>query len=84
MQTLRAILRLTQVDSSMLSFLAIFLPLSVRTKDLGLSFSRAIPLLFTGMCTFIANDLNDIEKDRVNHPERPLPVRHLTPNSGRH
>jgi geranylgeranylglycerol-phosphate geranylgeranyltransferase len=25
------------------------------------------------MCTFIANDLDDIEKDRINHPERPLP-----------
>lgn len=79
MQTLRAILRLTRVDSSLLSFLAIFLPLLVRTKDLGLSLSRAIPLLFIGMCTFIANDLDDIEKDRVNHPERPLPARHLTP-----
>jgi len=31
------------------------------------------------MCTFIANDLDDIERDRVNHPERPLPSRHLTP-----
>jgi geranylgeranylglycerol-phosphate geranylgeranyltransferase len=31
------------------------------------------------MCTFIANDLDDIEKDRVNHPDRPLPSRHLTP-----
>ncbi|MCA1568605.1 MAG: UbiA family prenyltransferase [Acidobacteria bacterium] len=78
MQTLRAILRLTRVDSSLLSFLAIFLPLSVRTKDVVLSLSTAIPLLFIGMCTFIANDLDDIEKDRVNHPERPLPAHHLT------
>jgi geranylgeranylglycerol-phosphate geranylgeranyltransferase len=31
------------------------------------------------MCTFIANDLDDIEKDRVNHPERPLPAGDLTP-----
>lgn len=31
------------------------------------------------MCTFIANDLDDIEKDRINHPERPLPASTLSP-----
>jgi geranylgeranylglycerol-phosphate geranylgeranyltransferase len=76
---LRAILRLTRLDSSLLGFLAIFLPLLVRTNDLALSFGRAIPLLFICMCTFIANDLDDVERDRVNHPERPLPARHLSP-----
>jgi geranylgeranylglycerol-phosphate geranylgeranyltransferase len=29
------------------------------------------------MCTFIANDLDDLERDRINHPERPLPTRQL-------
>lgn len=38
-----------------------------------------IPLLFICMCTFIANDLEDVERDRVNHPDRPLPAGHLTP-----
>ena len=57
----------------MLVALAVFIPLFSRTKDLGLSLSKATPLLFIGMCTFIANDLDDIEKDRINHPERPLP-----------
>lgn len=79
MQILRAILRLTRADSSLLGFLAIFLPLLVRTNDAALSFSRAIPLIFICVCTFIANDLDDLDKDRVNHPERPLPSRHLTP-----
>lgn len=79
MQTLRAILRLTRIDSSLLGFLAIFLPLLVRTNDLALSLGRAIPLLFICVCTFIANDLDDVDRDRVNHPERPLPARHLTP-----
>jgi geranylgeranylglycerol-phosphate geranylgeranyltransferase len=77
--TLRAILRLTRIDSSLLGALAIFLPLLVRTKNLGLSVGKAIPLLFIGMCTFIANDLDDREKDRVNHPDRPLPAHQLTP-----
>jgi len=76
---LRAILRLIRLSSSLLGPLAVFLPMLVRTKDLGLSFGKAVPLLFIGMCTFIANDLDDIEKDRLNHPERPLPSRHLSP-----
>lgn len=79
MPTLRAILRLTRLDFSLLGFLAIFLPLVVRTNDFDLSLGRAIPLLFICICTFIANDLDDIERDRVNHPERPLPAKHLTP-----
>jgi geranylgeranylglycerol-phosphate geranylgeranyltransferase len=36
-------------------------------------------MFFIAVCTFIANDLDDLERDRVNHPERPLPARHLTP-----
>jgi geranylgeranylglycerol-phosphate geranylgeranyltransferase len=43
------------------------------------SLSRAVPLLFSFMCTFIANDLDDLEKDRVNHPDRPLPAGQITP-----
>jgi len=53
-------------------FLVVFLPTFFRSNDFGLSFRKAIPLLFTFICTFIANDLDDIEKDRVNHPGRPL------------
>jgi geranylgeranylglycerol-phosphate geranylgeranyltransferase len=62
-----------------LAFLAIFLPLWVRSGNLSESFGRAIPLLFVYMCAFIANDLDDIEKDRVNHPDRLLPAGHITP-----
>lgn len=75
---LRAILRLIRFSTSLLCALAIFLPLLARTKNLVLSISEALPLLFICMCTFIANDLDDIDKDRVNHPERPLPAGHLT------
>lgn len=63
----------------MLAFLAIFLPLWVRTGNMAQSLSRAVPLLFSFMCTFIANDLDDVEKDRVNHPDRPLPAGQITP-----
>jgi len=75
----RSLLKLTRLDSSLLVALAVFIPLFSRTKDLGLSLSKAAPLLFIGMCTFIANDLDDIEKDRINHPERPLPSGSINP-----
>ena len=77
-QTLRAIVRLTRMSSSLLATLAIFLPLLARTRNLGFSLGSAIPLLFIGMCTFIANDLEDLEKDQLIHPERPLPARDLS------
>jgi geranylgeranylglycerol-phosphate geranylgeranyltransferase len=76
---LRAILRLTRLGTSLLGFAAIFFPLLVRTSDLRMSLGRAIPLLFICLCTFIANDLDDVERDRVNHPERPLPAGQLAP-----
>jgi geranylgeranylglycerol-phosphate geranylgeranyltransferase len=78
-RTVRAILHLTRLDTCLLGFLATFIPLLVRTNDLALSFVRAIPLLFICICTFIANALDDVERDLVNHPERPLPARDLTP-----
>jgi hypothetical protein len=70
---LRAMLRLTRLGTSLLGFFAIFVPLLMRTNDLRFSIGRACPLLFICVCTFIANDLDDVERDRVNHPERPLP-----------
>ena len=79
MSTVQAILRLVRVDSSALGFLCLFIPIYTRTNNLGLSLGRSIPLLFICMCTFVANDLDDRERDLINHPERPLPARHLTP-----
>jgi 4-hydroxybenzoate polyprenyltransferase len=76
---LRALFQLIRLESSLLAFLAIFLPLLVRNNDPALSFRKAAPLLFICICTFIANDLDDIEKDQVNHPDRPLPAGHLSP-----
>jgi geranylgeranylglycerol-phosphate geranylgeranyltransferase len=30
------------------------------------------------MCTYIVNDLDDLEKDKINHPRRPLPSGQVT------
>jgi len=68
------------MDSSILAFLAIFIPLFARTHAFSPSFQKALPLLFVYMCAFIANDLDDIEKDQINHPDRPLPAGYITPS----
>lgn len=79
MRLIRATLQLLRLDSSLLAFLSILIPVFVRTKDLSESFQKAMPLLFVSMCTFIINDLDDIEKDRTSHPERPLPRGYVKP-----
>lgn len=76
---LHAVLRLIRLSSSLLGALAILLALLARTGNFGLSLGKAIPLFFIAICTFIANDLDDLERDRVNHPDRPLPAGSLTP-----
>jgi geranylgeranylglycerol-phosphate geranylgeranyltransferase len=69
------------MDSGVLAFLCLFIPVYARSHDLAVSAGRAIPLLFICMCTFIANDLDDLERDLINHPDRPLPGRRLTPTA---
>lgn len=60
-------------------FLSVLVPVFARTKDIGASLGKALPLLLVSMCTFIINDLEDIEKDKFNHPERPLPSGQVKP-----
>ena len=42
------------------------------------SFMLALPIFTMSICTFIINDVNDLEKDIVNHPDRPLPRKEVT------
>jgi geranylgeranylglycerol-phosphate geranylgeranyltransferase len=79
MKPIRAVTQLVRPYSSLPAFLAICLALLSRTHDLTLSLKKSIPMLFVGMCTFIANDLDDIEKDRINHPDRPMPSGEIKP-----
>lgn len=80
MRLAKSLLRLLRPYSSLLVFLSILLPVLSRSRDIELSLERAVPVLLVSMCTFISNDLDDIEKDRVNHPDRPLPSGYLTPS----
>jgi geranylgeranylglycerol-phosphate geranylgeranyltransferase len=40
-----------------------------------------MPLIFISACTFLLNDLDDIEKDKINHPDRPLPRGEVQPRT---
>jgi geranylgeranylglycerol-phosphate geranylgeranyltransferase len=59
--------------------LSVFGPLAVRTHDIGGSAIKALPLLFIAICTFVINDVDDRDVDRLNHPERPLPTGIVSP-----
>lgn len=80
MRLVRAALQLLRLDSSLLASLSVLLPTLAKTRQLTISLERAAPLLFIMMCTFILNDLDDSEKDKINHPERPLPSGQVTPS----
>lgn len=79
MVTLRAILQISRIEGSFIAFLAVFLPIYASTGHLSGSVEMAIPVLFICICAFIANDLDDMEKDCINHPTRPLPRGYLSP-----
>ena len=79
MGSVGAVLKLIRPYTTLLAFLSIFIPVLSRTRNLIESATLAAPLLFVSMCTFLINDLDDVEKDRINHPERPLPRGEISP-----
>jgi geranylgeranylglycerol-phosphate geranylgeranyltransferase len=64
---------LTRLDTCTIVFLSLLLPLYFASNDLLFSLKNSLPVLTICMCGFVINDLSDIEKDRENHPNRPLP-----------
>ena len=64
---------LTRFDTCALVFASVSLPLYFHSGDFVFSLTSALPVLTICMCGFVINDLSDIEKDRENHPRRPLP-----------
>jgi geranylgeranylglycerol-phosphate geranylgeranyltransferase len=78
-QPLRAIFQIIRLDSSLVAFLSVSVPIFTRTNSLEEGIKHGSPLLFISMCTYIINDMADIEKDRTNHPDRPLARGQLNP-----
>jgi geranylgeranylglycerol-phosphate geranylgeranyltransferase len=68
----RALFQLTRAEMATFAFIAVFLSLALSSRNIGYSLRMSVPLLPICMCGFVANNLHDIEKDRENHPDRPL------------
>lgn len=68
----RATIQLTRADTSLLVFASVFIPLLLQRHDLSLALAHGLPLLTSVACTFVLNDVSDVEKDKINHPDRPL------------
>jgi geranylgeranylglycerol-phosphate geranylgeranyltransferase len=66
-------LKISRLPSCTVAFLTVLLPTYAHTHDPGRSLAASVPMFIICMCTFVLNDLNDIDRDRTNHPERPLP-----------
>lgn len=77
----KALLEISRFHSALLAAMAVFIMYFARTREVWWSMGQALPLLFTCMATFVANAIDDIERDAINHPERPLPGRHLAPQT---
>ncbi len=72
------VLKLSRASTSALAFALVFLPYYFHTGEFWPSLALAIPIFSIAMCMFILNDINDIERDRINHPRRPIPAGWIT------
>lgn len=68
-----ALARLTRIDTSIIVFLSIFVPIYINSDSIHMSIVYSAPALVIAMLTFVANDYDDLESDKVNHPLRPIP-----------
>lgn len=65
--------RLSRAEGALLAFALILVPYIINVGGFWPAIWLALPIIPIAMCTFILNDINDIERDSINHPHRPLP-----------
>lgn len=70
----REVLALTRAVGSIRTALLVFIVLYAKLKDVTSAFSYSLPIALICFCIFILNDINDLEVDKINHPNRPLPA----------
>lgn len=73
-----SIARLIRFEKCFLSAFSVFLPALLNTNDLNLSLGYSIPILTILASGFIINDINDIDRDNVNNPDRVLPQKSIS------
>lgn len=72
-------IELSRLPSTGVAFLTVMVPTLAKSHDFLKSLSVAAPMVTIAICTFILNDLHDLERDRINHPARPIPSGRITP-----
>lgn len=77
-RALGVFMRISRLDTSLIVFLSLAVPLYLRLHDYRMALGRSLPLMVIAMCGFILNDIHDAERDEENHPNRPLPRKQLT------
>jgi geranylgeranylglycerol-phosphate geranylgeranyltransferase len=75
----KVVSQLTRLDTSAIAFFSLVLPLYSSTSNLRYSIVHSLPILTISMSGFVINDLHDIDKDKTNHPYRPLPSQKISP-----
>src|SRR4051812_22509263 len=70
-------MRLSRMATCTFAFLVVFASYYAFSANFLESVQLAAPLLPIAMATFILNDINDFERDQINHPDRPLPSRSI-------
>jgi geranylgeranylglycerol-phosphate geranylgeranyltransferase len=73
-----SVLQLTRIDSSLLAYASVFVPVYWSSNNISYALDYSVPVLPICMCGYVINDLHDIEKDRQNHPARPLPSNQIS------
>ncbi|MDO8281454.1 MAG: UbiA family prenyltransferase [Thermodesulfovibrionia bacterium] len=76
-----AAFQLVRPEISGLVAVVIFIPTLCATGDWSLGLRYALTIVPICMCGFVINAVNDLEKDRQNHPERPLPSGTISPSA---
>ncbi|MDD5017722.1 MAG: UbiA family prenyltransferase [Eubacteriales bacterium] len=72
--------KLCRLFTSIVIMLIVFLP-TQKIYGVGVALIKSLPFLLISMYAFCLNDLNDIEKDKINKPHRPLAKGALSPLS---
>ena len=66
--------RLSRAEGAFLALSLIFFPYYLHSFDLAESLALSLPVVPISLCAYIINDMNDLERDAVNHPHRVLPT----------
>ena len=75
-----AIAKLIRIEKSIFNALSILFPIAYITKNISIGIEYSMPIFCILSAGFIINNINDIERDKVNNPDRVLPKNDISIN----